>query len=88
MSAAVTLSTYETDRLITARDRFKGITRPYAHADVLRLRGSIHVEYTLARLGSERLWDLLHSEPFAPSTLPQASPSIGWSSGRVSPLSW
>ena len=67
MSAAVTLSTYETDRLITARDRFKGITRPYAHADVMRLRGSIHVEYTLARLGSERLWDLLHSEPFVPA---------------------
>ena len=67
MSAAVTLSTYETDRLITARDRFKGIVRPYAHADVMRLRGSIHVEYTLARLGSERLWDLLHSEPFVPA---------------------
>ena len=67
MSAAVTLSTYETDRLITTRDRFKGIARPYAHADVLRLRGSIHVEYTLARLGSERLWDLLHSEPFVPA---------------------
>ena len=64
MSAAVTLSTYETDRLITSRDRFKGIVRPYAHTDVMRLRGSIHVEYTLARLGAERLWDLLHDEPF------------------------
>ncbi len=30
----------------------------------MRLRGSIHVEYTLARLGAERLWDLLHDEPF------------------------
>jgi isocitrate lyase len=64
MSAAVTLSTYETDRLITSRDRFKGIVRPYAHTDVMRLRGSVHVEYTLARLGAERLWDLLHNEPF------------------------
>ncbi len=66
MSAAVTLS-FETDRPITARDRFRGIARPYSNADVTRLRGSIHVEYTLARLGSERLWELLHSEPFVPA---------------------
>jgi len=55
MSAAVTLSTYETDRLVTTRDRFKGIVRPYSQADVMRLRGSIHVEHTLARLGAQRL---------------------------------
>ncbi|HEY1958436.1 MAG TPA: isocitrate lyase [Polyangiaceae bacterium] len=64
MSAAVTLSTFETDRLVTTRDRFKGIVRPYSQADVMRLRGSIHIEHTLARLGAERLWDLLHDEPF------------------------
>jgi isocitrate lyase len=40
--------------------RWAGITRPYSAADVLRLRGSVQVEHTLARLGAERLWDLLH----------------------------
>jgi isocitrate lyase len=44
--------------------RWAGITRPYSYADVLRLRGSIHIEYTLARLGAERLWDLMHTEPY------------------------
>ncbi|HTZ99207.1 MAG TPA: isocitrate lyase [Candidatus Aquilonibacter sp.] len=44
--------------------RWAGITRPYGPADVERLRGSIHVEHSLARLGAERLWSLLHSEPF------------------------
>jgi len=64
MSAAVTLSTFETDRLITSRDRFQGILRPYAQTDVLRLRGSFTVEHTIARLGAQRLWDLLHDEPY------------------------
>jgi len=44
--------------------RWTGITRPYSPEDVERLRGSIHIEYTLARIGAERLWNLLHSEPF------------------------
>src|SRR6266566_773840 len=44
--------------------RWKGITRPYSAEDVLRLRGSVQVEYTLARLGAERLWDLLHRESY------------------------
>src|SRR5579872_3425350 len=44
--------------------RWAGITRPYSPADVERLRGSVHIEHTLARLGAERLWSLLHSEPF------------------------
>jgi isocitrate lyase len=42
--------------------RWTGITRPYSAKDVEQLRGSVHVEHTLARLGAERLWDLLHSE--------------------------
>jgi isocitrate lyase len=42
--------------------RWAGITRPYSAKDVEQLRGSIHVEHTLARLGAERLWDLLHTE--------------------------
>jgi isocitrate lyase len=45
-------------------DRFAGITRPYTKEDVKRLRGSIKIEYTLARLGAERLWQLLKHEPY------------------------
>ncbi len=44
--------------------RWQGITRPYTPADVERLRGSLHIEYTLARMGAERLWYLLHTEPY------------------------
>ena len=44
--------------------RWKGVTRPYSAEDVLRLRGSIHIEHTLARLGAERLWELLQNEPY------------------------
>jgi len=44
--------------------RWAGIARPYTPEDVERLRGSIHIEHTLARLGAERLWNLLHAEPF------------------------
>src|SRR5579863_1286190 len=44
--------------------RWAGITRPYTQQDVERLRGSIHVEHTLARLGAERLWSLLQSEAY------------------------
>ncbi len=44
--------------------RWKGVERPYSAEDVLRLRGSVHIEYTLAKLGAERLWNLLHTEDF------------------------
>jgi isocitrate lyase len=43
--------------------RWSGIRRTYAGADVVRLRGSVNVEHTLARRGAERLWKLLHEEP-------------------------
>ena len=43
-------------------ERFKGITRTYTAEDVVRLRGSVQIEHTLARLGAERLWKLLHTE--------------------------
>jgi isocitrate lyase len=45
-----------------ARDRFRGIVRPYSPADVARLRGSVAIRHTLAELGAERLWQLLHGE--------------------------
>jgi len=41
------------------RDRFEGVERPYTDEDVERLRGSVKIEYTLARHGAERLWELL-----------------------------
>ena len=44
--------------------RFDGIVRPYAKADVERLRGSFKIDYTVATLGARRLWELLHTEPF------------------------
>jgi isocitrate lyase len=45
-------------------ERWNGIVRDYTAEDVLRLRGSIDIKYTLAELGAERLWDLLHGEPY------------------------
>jgi isocitrate lyase len=44
--------------------RWQGITRPYSAADVVRLRGSVQIEYTLAKLGAQRLWELMHTEPY------------------------
>jgi isocitrate lyase len=44
--------------------RWQGIKRPYSEHDVLRLQGSLQVEYTLARRGAERLWELLRNEPY------------------------
>jgi isocitrate lyase len=45
-------------------ERWDGIERGYTAEDVRRLRGSVHVEHTLARLGAERLWQLLHEEDY------------------------
>ena len=42
--------------------RFEGIQRPYGVEDVLKLRGSIPIEHTLARRGALKLWELLHQE--------------------------
>ena len=47
--------------------RWKGITRPYSYADVDRLKGSVHVEHSLARAGAEKFWKLLQNEPFIPA---------------------
>ncbi len=48
----------------TGNMRWQGVSRPYSAEDVVRLRGSIQIEYTLARLGADRLWNLLHSEQY------------------------
>ncbi len=42
--------------------RWEGITRPYSAKDVEQLRGSVHIEHTLARMGAERLWQLLQDD--------------------------
>lgn len=42
--------------------RWQGVERPYSAEDVLKLRGSVQIEYTLARRGAEKLWKLLHEE--------------------------
>jgi isocitrate lyase len=47
--------------------RFDGITRPYSKADVEKLRGTVKVEHTLARLGAMRLWELLNTKPYVHS---------------------
>jgi len=44
--------------------RWKDVERGYSAAEVVNLRGSLHIEHTLARRGAEKLWDLLHTEPF------------------------
>ena len=46
----------------SSSERWRGIERPYTTEDVERLRGPVQVEHTLARLGAERLWKLLHSD--------------------------
>ncbi|HEX9526841.1 MAG TPA: isocitrate lyase, partial [Streptosporangiaceae bacterium] len=44
--------------------RWAGVDRTYSAADVIRLRGSVQEEHTLARIGAERLWSLLRKEPY------------------------
>ncbi|MBK8959676.1 MAG: isocitrate lyase [Proteobacteria bacterium] len=46
--------------------RWKGVTRPYSAEDVIRLRGSVVVEHTLARRGAEKLWNLVNTADFVP----------------------
>jgi len=48
-------------------NRYRGIVRPYSAADVEKLRGSVRVEHSLARLGATRLWELLHSRDYVHS---------------------
>ncbi|MEW9673184.1 isocitrate lyase [Ammoniphilus sp. 3BR4] len=45
-------------------DRWQGVERTYTGADVVKLRGSVVVEQTLARMGAERLWNLVNTEDY------------------------
>lgn len=47
--------------------RWQGIKRNYSAEDVVKLRGSLQIEYTLARRGAEKLWTLLREEDFVPT---------------------
>ena len=44
--------------------RWKGVERPYDAAEVVRLRGRVKIEYTLAQMGAEKLWRLMHEQPY------------------------
>ena len=60
------MSTHRAAELLTKSwetdSRWKGIKRPYTAKDVQKLRGTIRIEYTLARMGAERLWKHLHTD--------------------------
>src|SRR5262249_37785310 len=48
----------------TEQSRWSGIKRPYGPSDVVRLRGTMQIEYTLAQKGAVRLWNLLQTRPY------------------------
>jgi isocitrate lyase len=50
----------------SAEGRFEAVERPYLPQDVLRLRGSLQLRHTFAERGANRLWELLHCEPYIP----------------------
>ena len=50
-----------------ASPRWEGVTRPYGPEDVVRLRGSVLIEHTLAKLGAEKFWKMLHEEDYVPA---------------------
>ncbi len=62
--------THQVDEVLDNWDtnpRWSGIERPYTAREVKRLRGSLRIEHTLARMGADRLWNLLHTEPYVPA---------------------
>ena len=67
MASTNTFQGHELESLWRSDTRWSGIKRPYRGEDVERLRGTVQVEHTLARLGAERLWEMLHSERYVTS---------------------
>jgi isocitrate lyase len=61
------LNEKQLERMWADDPRWAGVTRAYTAKDVVRLRGTVAIEYSLARLGAERLWDLLHTEEYVPT---------------------
>ncbi|HET9032153.1 MAG TPA: isocitrate lyase [Dokdonella sp.] len=64
MSKTTMQSAAELSQDWASNPRWSGIKRNYSAEDVVRLRGSVHIEHSLARLGAEKLWSSLHGEPF------------------------
>jgi len=62
MSFENEVKTLEQDWAINPR--WKDVERGYSAAEVVNLRGSLHIEHTLARRGADRLWSVIHTEPF------------------------
>jgi len=60
----MTAKARELERTWDTDPRWQGIQRPYSAEEVIKLRGSVVVEQTLAKMGANRLWELLNSEPF------------------------
>lgn len=61
------LNEKQLEKMWTEDPRWAGVTRPYSAKEVVRLRGTIPIDYSIARLGAERLWDLLHTEDYVPT---------------------
>ncbi len=64
MSKTTMPTAAELNRDWSSNPRWSGIRRNYSAEDVVRLSGSVHIEHSLARIGAEKLWNSLHSEPF------------------------
>jgi isocitrate lyase len=64
MSKDRTWQAYKIQQDWTENPRWAGIKRGYTAEDVVKLRGSLSEEHTLARRGAERLWNSLHAEPY------------------------
>src|SRR5215469_12330540 len=60
----VRLAPTGTRNWIRPEPRWKEIVRPYSKKEVERLQGTLKIEYTLARLGAERLWKLLQEDGY------------------------
>src|SRR5437867_2651929 len=58
------LAAEQMEQLWQRDPRWRGICRTYTAKDVVRLRGTVPIEYSLARLGAERLWRLFETEPY------------------------
>ena len=54
------ISKYENDW--KNNQRWQGIKRPYSAEEVVNLKGSVNIEYSIAKLGAEKFWDLLHKD--------------------------